>query len=604
MFGRQKKIEDGESSKSTLSNSNMNNQHLQETQTQATIVIDAAEEDNSTPDFDSYSKTFANLIRYSEPHFTLGIYGEWGTGKTTLMKKIQKELLNHNDPQNQKIVPVWFNAWRYEREEHFATIALLRTIAYAIADHEKFKQVHNTIIRGLKIVGIDALRKISTDAIMTEKGWDKLETQLTEKMEFLNKIEKDTIYFDGMKNIKEMMDKIRKDDPKYRIVVFVDDLDRCSPTKALEVLESMKVFLDIEGFVYVIGLSIKTVAKLISFAYEATGVKGEDYIKKIIQIPFRIPPWNTTDLERLMGIVSDRLFPPYDELIMRNSDIISTGIEANPRELKRFINNLIVAGEVLNNPEERAWRFRDLSVLEAIKSRWNDIYELLVNDEHFRSAFQTWLNLSPDEKENVEEAVKNLNDEKKEAEAKKFLSPYQRGFQMDIKDFIKLIPSTEGPFDEFVSKHEVRNIIANISDWETYRRVAGATKEISAREIAEAQENPREIDESQENPREAIRKGGHVGTKTPEVLVQELFSRVNTDPAFRNKNWSEIMLKTVTDLKNLGDAIGSNERKWLFEKILEITNSNPTPNFNKEPDNTKLFNAVKELHDFIFKNRG
>ena len=105
-------------------------------------------------------------------------------------------------------------------------------------------------------------------------------------------------------------------------------------------------------------------------------------------------------------------------------------------------------------------------------------------------------------------------------------------------------------------------------------------------------------------PREEIRRGGHVGRKTPEVLVQELFSLVNTDPAFRKKNWNETMTNTVNELKNLGDAIGSKKRKDLFQKVLDITSSVPTPNFNKEPENTKFFNAVKELHDLIFKNHG
>lgn len=68
-----------------------------------------------------------NIVRGSKPRFSVGIYGDWGTGKTTLMKLIQKEL------QNQEyILTVWFNAWRYEREDQFALTALMKTIAYAM----------------------------------------------------------------------------------------------------------------------------------------------------------------------------------------------------------------------------------------------------------------------------------------------------------------------------------------------------------------------------------------------------------------------------------------------------------------------------------------
>ena len=77
-----------------------------------------------------------------------------------------------------------------------------------------------------------------------------------------------------------------KKDRDYRVVVFIDDLDRCSPKKALEVLESIKVFLDIEGFVYIIGMSRDTIDRLITHAYKETGIEGKEYIKKIIQIPY------------------------------------------------------------------------------------------------------------------------------------------------------------------------------------------------------------------------------------------------------------------------------------------------------------------------------
>jgi len=73
--------------------------------------------------------------------------------------------------------------------------------------------------------------------------------------------------------------------PSSRVIVFIDDLDRCSSKKAIEVLESVKVFLGIDGFLYIMGISHETIAKLISAEYEKSGIKGEQYIKKIIQIP-------------------------------------------------------------------------------------------------------------------------------------------------------------------------------------------------------------------------------------------------------------------------------------------------------------------------------
>jgi len=80
-------------------------------------------------------------------------------------------------------------------------------------------------------------------------------------MDILSTVDKDTIYFDGVEKIENEMKKVLKNN---RIVVFVDDLDRCSPDKAREGFESIKVFLDIEGFVFIIGLSPEVIKKLIS----------------------------------------------------------------------------------------------------------------------------------------------------------------------------------------------------------------------------------------------------------------------------------------------------------------------------------------------------
>src|SRR3990170_5201958 len=254
------------------------------------ILIDDVEE-APTHDFISLSKTISNLIRNSTPHFTIGIYGEWGTGKTTLMKSIERNLVSKDVLANQqKILPIWFNAWKYEREENLATVSLLKTVAYAMTNHEKFDGLSKTIFKGLTIVGKDMMQQIALQ--VASKKHDTDDKEIDEKMDYLNKLYRDSVYYEGLDKIREHMESIREEDKNCRIVVFIDDLDRCSPTKALEVLESIKLFLDIEGFVFVIGLSHKTVTQLISHEYKATGIRGEDYIKKIIQIPIRIPSWS------------------------------------------------------------------------------------------------------------------------------------------------------------------------------------------------------------------------------------------------------------------------------------------------------------------------
>jgi hypothetical protein len=231
-----------------------------------------------------------------------------------------------------RILPVWFNAWRYEREDQFALIALMKTLEYAMGGLPTYREVKKVLIRGLGIIGKDILREFALKYLMTDKGVEDFEKNLLPKMDLLSKIDKDTIYFEGLTTIEDEMKKISK---THRIVVLIDDLDRCSPKKALEVFESIKVFLDIGGFIYIIGLSHGTVSKLITAEYEKSGIKGEHYIKKIIQIPLILPEWSIDDLEQFIEkVLAVKLDEPYSKIVTENKSLIASAVELNPREAK------------------------------------------------------------------------------------------------------------------------------------------------------------------------------------------------------------------------------------------------------------------------------
>ena len=83
----------------------------------------------------------------SKPRFSVGIYGEWGTGKTTLMRVIEKKLAN-----NENILTIWY-AWRYERKDQFALVALMKTIAYTMGDLPRYQEIKKLLLRGIGILG-------------------------------------------------------------------------------------------------------------------------------------------------------------------------------------------------------------------------------------------------------------------------------------------------------------------------------------------------------------------------------------------------------------------------------------------------------------------
>jgi predicted KAP-like P-loop ATPase len=346
------------------------------------------------------------MVRGSKPKFSIGIYGEWGTGKTTLMKMIYNEL-----ESDENVLTVWFNAWRYEREEQFALIALMKTIAYAMGDLPQYREIKKILLRGAVIVGKGVLRSLVEKWIplVPKESFDELEKNLLPKMELLSQVDKDTIYFDGLHKIEEEMKKMSNENGKNRIVVFIDDLDRCSPKTALEVFESIKVFLGMEGFIYIVGLSVDTISKLINVAYKDSLVKGEHYIRKIIQIPITIPEWNDTDvIKKLVQNLAKRLDEKYSKLVDENKEVIAKAVEFNPREVKRFINNFIIAREIFSGNE--GIKAEELLLVQALKIRWSKFYSYISTDEKFKDEVKKYAEKSEDDRREASTKRKNDKD--------------------------------------------------------------------------------------------------------------------------------------------------------------------------------------------------
>jgi predicted KAP-like P-loop ATPase len=413
--------------------------------------------DDVTPepilDFENYSSTIVKMISQSYPKFSVGIYGEWGTGKTTLMKMVENKL-----KQNEDVLTVWFNAWRYEREDQFAIIALLKTVAYAMGKHSLYKELKPILLRAVKIFTKNFLSEVAAKYI-GEKGVDDFRNKLLPKMDLLAEVDKDTIYFDGINKIEEDMRNILSKYQSTRVVVFIDDLDRCSPKKTLEVFESVKVFLGIDGFVYVLGLSHETISKLITAEYKEGGIKGEQYIKKIIQIPIIIPEWNTKDIGDLIDdfLKNNIINKEYQEVIRKNAVLISEVVENNPREVKRFINNYIVAYDIYYS--NKKIDPTQLLLVQAINIRWNNFYRLIVrSSKEFREEIKKYVEMREDER--IAKLESDKTEEGFSAEFRRILGDSK--FEPELWNFLRI--------------HY--NNMLEIKEWEIYRRAAESVREI------------------------------------------------------------------------------------------------------------------------------
>jgi len=355
------------------------------------ITDDPAEEDALY--FKSYSENLANIIREAKPKFAVGIFGRWGTGKTTLMKMIKREL----DKDNEKVLTVWFDAWRYEKEKYLAVIPFLRQIRIALekdlAKTEDGKSSRWTILRaGLEKTFTAFV--LSTEFSVSPAG-SPVSTS-TNLQKFYDSLKsKGSVFVDGehiqlQEHSTDYLRTALNELGDARIVVFVDDLDRCTPQNALEVIESIKTFFDIEGIVYVIGMDSDSIDYIIKQKYEKdSNIDGLSYLQKIVQLPFQIPVWKPQDIhESISKIISKGLEGSelYEEFQKENSKLlIVKAVEPNPRQVKRFINNIILARAVFG----KHYDIDKLITVQALNFRreWNKFLDLISENDNTRTTF-------------------------------------------------------------------------------------------------------------------------------------------------------------------------------------------------------------------------
>lgn len=363
----------------------------------AAILIDEPSDIGRTLGFSRYSSVLAQLIKNSPPHFSVGIFGAWGTGKSTLMRLIKEKF--NDDPD---ILPVWFNPWRFENEEYLAVVPLLRTIRLSLDEYVQ----RNPSSRPRKIKFLRESIEFSLGAFLNAtslsvgiKGMAEAKIDFSKivnsfKVGNLPGSETNTIYYHSMDYLQKALSKFGSN---FRIVVFVDDVDRCTPQKGFEVLESIKSLFDMQGIVFIIGMNNESIDYLIEQKF-GKKMNGFDYLKKIVQLPFQMPKWTKTDISDYLDslIRSELLGSDFQRGFSAPArKLLISAIEANPREVKRFINNIILAQLIFKKDIEQ------LIAVNALRFRheWNGFLIFIARDDKMRRQFfRAYASLRGDEK--------------------------------------------------------------------------------------------------------------------------------------------------------------------------------------------------------------
>ena len=293
--------------------------------------------------------------------FTIGVFANWGEGKTSLLKQA-KTLVDEYNPE---IVTVWFNAWQYEKEDH-PIVPLVATIVRAVDQKlaseatlsATLKEGLSSVSRSLRAIayGFSAKTKVAVP------GFAEVEAGFVAK-EMIDRYDKlvsagdplldRTLYY----NAFETLERVVTGETGIKVVVFVDDLDRCLPPKALKLLESIKLVLAQRGFVFALAVDRRILESFLISLYKNEyrvddfQACGTQYLDKIVQLPLPIPPHRARFKGYIKQLLEGPVFQHESNTVVREAvsqltDVLAAGSNHNPRSLVRFLNNLIVDRQI------------------------------------------------------------------------------------------------------------------------------------------------------------------------------------------------------------------------------------------------------------------
>ncbi len=261
------------------------------------------------------------LDRLSEPDCspTLGLYGGWGVGKTSILNLILTLNKKYEDEGNRQSLIEYIDVWPYEVSGDLTIPLLVRTrkLIGGIPP-TNYAKSWRRILGVLAQAGADlSLRYIFKSQITLEdvKGYgDNLEdvAPVEKNIRDLEKLVDD---IQGAQDaFKELIQLVRNAHQDRRIVFLIDNLDRCSPENVVRLLESIKNFLSVPDCTWVFAMDSGVIASYIDKKYEDTKMDGNSYLDKIIPEQYHIPPVSMVDMARMEKFLSIAIPKKFGDL--------------------------------------------------------------------------------------------------------------------------------------------------------------------------------------------------------------------------------------------------------------------------------------------------
>jgi hypothetical protein len=172
------------------------------------------------------------------------------------------------------------------------------------------------------------------------------------------------------------------------LVVFIDDLDRCSDDVVVQVCEAVKLYLDAPGLIFVIACDLSVISRSVSGSARGDEGVGRTYLEKIVQVAHRVPTPDNDAVKRLILGYAERsgTVDLIDEAVI---EILSDRTGRNPRRIKRILNSFVLEYHL-----DQRWKVYPLGSVALLTA---------VLLQHLYPSFYDWLVREPGSIDPIEE---------------------------------------------------------------------------------------------------------------------------------------------------------------------------------------------------------
>lgn len=349
-----------------------------------------------------YAEALADFIHDCETPISIGIQGEWGVGRTSLMNMIRG---NGDQPQSGLLdaalcKAIHLESWPYSQFDHENNMAVACLYALTqslgrVLDHEaEVEPAELKICLGAAsqrlITVMQQIRELARGASGDGQAGGSYIDISGQMLRFKSEFQK-------------LVSLWTRDNESRRVVIFIDDLDQIRPLMALELLEAIKNFIDVDGCVFVMAVDYEVVQRgmVEKLGRDLQKTSGKALFDKMIQLPFIVPTTSYQLDEYIIDLLSKAGLPCVvnneDDADNRQFflDITRFTVGRNPRSIKRVVNYTNLLERIHRNNSGRETSGRECKILFALVSMqiaWPELFQYFIRDPSVDSitSLQSW----------------------------------------------------------------------------------------------------------------------------------------------------------------------------------------------------------------------